>query len=112
MRRLGDGNCTGDVVRAGKITVDVEQHRVIIDGELINLSPTEFRLLHFLMTRPDRVSSRNQLLDNVWGERVYIEDRTVDVHIRRLRKILEQYQCDNYISTVRGVGYRFTGPRG
>jgi len=110
LRRINDSPLSGDVVTAGKITIDSEQHRISIDNEFVDFSPTEFRLLHFLLTHPDRVFERNQLLDNVWGEQVYVEDRTVDVHIRRLRKVLESYDCDQYITTVRGVGYRFTGP--
>ena len=108
LRRLGDSRYEGDIVTAGKITIDTEQHRITIEGRPVDFSPTEFRLLHFLMTHPDRVFARDQLLDNVWGERVYVEDRTVDVHIRRLRKVLEKYDCDHYINTVRGVGYRFS----
>jgi len=109
IRRLAKDAVIGDVVNAGRIRIDTEQHRVTIDDQNINLSPTEFRLLHFLMSHPDRVFDRNQLLDNVWGTQVYVEDRTVDVHIRRLRKVLESYDCDHYIATVRGVGYRFVG---
>ena len=109
IRRLSDHPMSGDVVSSGKISIDTEQHRITIDGADVNFSPTEFRLLHFLMTHPDRVFGRNQLLDNVWGEQVYVEDRTVDVHIRRLRKVLENHDCDHYITTVRGVGYRFVG---
>ncbi|MFT6099730.1 MAG: two-component system phosphate regulon response regulator PhoB [Arenicella sp.] len=93
---------------AGKISIDTTQHRVLIDSKSVDFSPTEFRLLHFLLSHPDRVFARDQLLDNVWGDQVYVEDRTVDVHIRRLRKVLEPYQCDTYIDTVRGVGYRFS----
>ncbi len=110
LRRLSDTRSSADVVSAGKITIDSEQHRVLIDGENVDFSPTEFRLLHFLLTHPDRVFARDQLLDNVWGDQVYVEDRTVDVHIRRLRKVLEPHQCDTYINTVRGVGYRFSLP--
>ncbi len=110
LRRLGDTHLAGDIVSAGKITIDTEQHRITIGDQAVDFSPTEFRLLHFLLTHPDRVFGRNQLLDNVWGEQVYVEDRTVDVHIRRLRKVLEQYDCDHYITTVRGVGYRFVVP--
>ena len=72
------------------------------------MGPTEFRLLHFFMTHPERVYSRGQLLDNVWGNNVYIEDRTVDVHIRRLRKVLAGHGYDTLIQTVRGAGYRFS----
>ena len=107
LRRLQNSNMENGIVSAGRITIDPDQHRVTIDGKIVDLSPTEFRLLHFLLTRPDRVFGRNQLLDNVWGEQIYVEDRTVDVHIRRLRKVLEPSGCDDYITTVRGVGYRF-----
>jgi len=108
LRRLTDKQPSTDIVSAGKITIDSEQHRVLIDESNVDFSPTEFRLLHFLMTHQDRVFARDQLLDNVWGDQVYVEDRTVDVHIRRLRKVLEPYECDRYINTVRGVGYRFS----
>jgi len=109
MRRLSDNQVEiKGVVSAGKIKIDSSQHRILIDGENVDFSPTEFRLLHFLLTHPNRAFDRNQLLDNVWGDQVYVEDRTVDVHIRRLRKVLEPYQCDQYINTVRGVGYRFS----
>ena len=110
LRRLSNNQLSSDIVSAGKITIDSDQHRVIIGGENVDFSPTEFRLLHFLLTHPDRVFARDQLLDNVWGNQVYVEDRTVDVHIRRLRKVLEPHQCDDYINTVRGVGYRFSLP--
>jgi len=108
LRRLSNDSATKGVVSAGKITIDTNQHRVLIDSQNVDLSPTEFRLLHFLLSHPDRVFGRDQLLDNVWGDQVYVEDRTVDVHIRRLRKVLKPYECDEYINTVRGVGYRFS----
>jgi two-component system phosphate regulon response regulator PhoB len=108
LRRLNNNQVAGDIVSVGKITIDATEHRVTIDQKPVDLSPTEFRLLHFLLTRADRVFGRNQLLDSVWGQQVYVEDRTVDVHIRRLRKVLEKFDCDHYISTVRGVGYRFS----
>jgi two-component system phosphate regulon response regulator PhoB len=82
-------------------------HRVHGNGANIELGPTEFRLLHFFMTHPERVYSRSQLLDHVWGDHVFVEERTVDVHIRRLRKALEDSGCDKFIQTVRGSGYRF-----
>lgn len=97
-----------DMVEAGKIKIDTETHRVTIGESYLNLSPTEFRLLHFFVTHQERVFSRTQLLDQVWGEHIYVEERTVDVHIRRLRKVLEEFDCDNYIQTVRSVGYRFS----
>jgi len=110
LRRQSDDSATTDTATVGKITIDVTQHQVLISAEPVNVSPTEFRLLHYLLTHPDRVFARDQLLDNVWGNQTYVEDRTVDVHIRRLRKLLEPYQCDDYIHTVRGVGYRFSLP--
>lgn len=96
------------VVHAGVIELDIAGHRVVADGADVKLGPTEFRLLKFLMTHPDRVYSRTQLLDRVWGANVYVEERTVDVHIRRLRKALAANEADNYIQTVRGAGYRFS----
>ncbi len=108
LRRLSDNDVPSDIISVGRIKVDTMQHRVTIDANNVDLSPTEFRLLHFLLSHPDRVFGRDQLLDNVWGDRVYVEDRTVDVHIRRLRKVLEPHNCDTYIDTVRGVGYRFS----
>ena len=76
-------------------------------GNLVDLGPTEFRLLHFFMTHKDKVYSRSRLLDKVWGTNVFIEERTVDVHIRRLRKALEPHGVDGMVQTVRGAGYRF-----
>jgi len=99
-----------DVVQALQfeaLTLDMKSHRLIIEDERVDLGPTEFRLLHFFMKHPERAYSRGQLLDQVWGDTVYIEERTVDVHIRRLRKALEATENDSLIQTVRGVGYRF-----
>ena len=81
------------------------------DGAPVQLGPTEFRLLKFLMARPERVHSRAQLLDQVWGDHVYIEERTVDVHIRRLRLALEPFGAQDLIETVRGAGYRIAAPK-
>lgn len=92
----------------GSLVLDTKSHRVAVDGERIELGPTEFRLLHFFMKNPERAYGRSQLLDYVWGDTVYIEERTVDVHIRRLRKALEPSGNDNLVQTVRGVGYRFS----
>jgi len=108
LRRINVDNFPDSVINAGKITIQPDQHRVQIDGAEVEFSPTEFRLLFFLANNPNRVYARNQLLDNVWGEHVYVDDRTVDVHIRRVRKVLEPFDCDNYIRTIRGVGYRFS----
>ncbi len=98
----------GEVVRSGVLGLDVAGHRVSADGTELKLGPTEYKLLKFLMTHPDRVYSRTQLLDRVWGANVYVEERTVDVHVRRLRKALAAEDADKYIQTVRGAGYRFS----
>ncbi len=97
-------------LEAGRLVLNVTSHRVTAGGEEVSLGPTEFRLLRFLMARPERVFSRSQLLDRVWGGNVYVEERTVDVHIRRLRKALEPSGTDGYVQTVRGAGYRFSPP--
>ena len=97
-----------DVLTMGKLELDALGHRVSSEGNAIRLGPTEYRLLEFLMTHPDRVYSRAQLLDRVWGANVYVEERTVDVHIRRLRKALSNTSADEYIQTIRGSGYRFS----
>ena len=89
--------------------LDPVAHRVSINNNSLDLGPTEFRLLHFFMTHTERVYSREQLLDNVWGTNVYVEDRTVDVHIRRLRKAISGEGHEDFIQTVRGSGYRFSG---
>ncbi|HZP85461.1 MAG TPA: phosphate regulon transcriptional regulator PhoB [Burkholderiales bacterium] len=99
---------TDDVVQVGDLLLDPATHRVSAHGEQIHLGPTEFRLLHFLMTHPERVHSRTQLLDQVWGDHVFVEERTVDVHIRRLRKALEACRQDRLVQTVRGTGYRLS----
>jgi len=90
------------------LLLDPTSQRVTHDNETLNLSPTEFRLLHYFMLHVDRVFSRGQLLDQVWGNQVYVEERTVDVHIRRLRKILEPYSLAELVQTVHGRGYRFS----
>ena len=99
---------TEDPVEVGGLKLDPISHRVFGDGKALDLGPTEFRLLHFLMTHPERVYSRSQLLDHVWGDHVFVEERTVDVHIRRLRGALEQSGHDRLIQTVRGAGYRLS----
>ncbi|MBV8125439.1 MAG: phosphate regulon transcriptional regulator PhoB [Burkholderiaceae bacterium] len=96
------------VVEVGRLTLDPGTRRVSSDGVEIKLGPTEFRLLHFFMTHPERVHSRSQLLDRVWGDHVFIEERTVDVHVKRLRESLEKVNCQRMIETVRGAGYRLT----
>lgn len=95
-------------VDAEGLSLDQAGHRVTADGRNVPLGPTEYRLLAHLMTHPDRVFTRGQLLDRVWGGNVYVEERTVDVHIRRLRKSLEPSGYDRFVQTVRGAGYRFS----
>ncbi|MGZ8095325.1 MAG: phosphate regulon transcriptional regulator PhoB [Methylosarcina sp.] len=95
-------------IALGDMVLDTEQHRLAIGEQQLEVSPTEFRLMQFFMTHPDKVYSRTQLLDQVWGRSVYIEERTVDVHIRRLRKILAEYGREDLVQTVRGFGYRFS----
>ena len=97
-----------EVIAAGGLMLDAAGHRVTVGPSTVPLGPTEYRLLSFFMTHPERVYSRSQLLDRVWGGNVYVEERTVDVHIRRLRKALEEFDCDKFIQTVRGAGYRFS----
>jgi len=99
---------TDDAVELGGLAIDPATHRVTARGAPIGVGPTEFRLLHFLMTHPERVHSRAQLLDQVWGDHVFVEERTVDVHIRRLRKALEPSGLDRLVQTVRGSGYRLS----
>lgn len=96
------------LVNQGDLVLDVAQHRLTIGDKPLDVSPTEFRLMQFFMTHPDKVYSRTQLLDQVWGRSVYIEERTVDVHIRRLRKILSEHGREELVQTVRGFGYRFS----
>jgi len=97
-----------EVLQVARLRIDTQTHRASVADQPLDLSPTEFRLLLFFVSHPERVYSRSQLLDEVWGNQAYIEERTVDVHIRRLRKILEPHHCDDLIQTVRSVGYRFS----
>ncbi len=99
---------TEEPVEIAGLRLDPSTHRVSGGNTPINLGPTEFRLLHFLMTHPERVHSRAQLLDHVWGDHVFVEERTVDVHIRRLRSALEPLSFEHLVQTVRGAGYRFS----
>jgi len=96
------------VVEIGGLRIDPATRRVARDGVDVRVGATEFRLLHFFMTHPERVHSRAQLLDRVWGDHVFIEERTVDVHVKRLREALSPVQCAHMIETVRGAGYRLT----
>ncbi|HEY9323057.1 MAG TPA: phosphate regulon transcriptional regulator PhoB [Candidatus Methylopumilus sp.] len=99
---------TEDLLKINGLELDPVSHRVTGNNKPLEMGPTEFRLLHFFMSNPERVYSRSQLLDKVWGSQIFIEDRTVDVHIRRLRNILAQSQHENLIQTIRGSGYRFS----
>lgn len=108
LRRSGKGGEGAFRIAVGDLILDAEQHRLTIGNRPVELSPTEFRLMRFFMSHPDKVYSRSQLLDQVWGRSVYIEERTVDVHIRRLRKVLADYSREDLIQTVRGFGYRFS----
>jgi len=106
LRRAGSSD--SEIVVTGQIELDAAAHRVSVGDREVHLGPTEYRLLEYLMTHANRVYSRNQLLDRVWGANVYVEERTVDVHVRRLRKVLTEYGVERYIQTVRGSGYRFS----
>lgn len=107
LRRTGKLQGSTSIV-LGDLTLDTDQHRLTVGDQQLEVSPTEFRLMHFFMTHPDKVYSRTQLLDQVWGRSVYIEERTIDVHIRRLRKILAEHNREELVQTVRGFGYRFS----
>ncbi len=96
------------VIKIEGLAIDPVSHRITADEQAVEMGPTEYRLLEFFMTHQDRAYSRAQLLDQVWGGSVYVEDRTVDVHIRRLRKALEPHRYDHLVQTVRGTGYRFS----
>ena len=106
--RRGQSAGADELLSAEGLQLDPASHRVRGDGDDIQLGPKEFKLLQFFMSHPERVYSRSQLLDRVWGGNVYVEERTVDVHIRRLRKALEPGHFDHFIQTVRGAGYRFS----
>jgi two-component system phosphate regulon response regulator PhoB len=111
LRRSGRVH-NGDVLEVNGVKIDQSSHRVTLDGEPVNMGPTEYKLLNFFMLHQDRVFSRSQLLDQVWGNSVYVEERTVDVHIRRLRKALQLPESNkdygDLVQTVRGAGYRFS----
>jgi two-component system phosphate regulon response regulator PhoB len=107
LRRSASAGNAG-TIEAGGLTLDTASHRVTAGDQTVALGPTEYRLLQFFMEHPERVYTRGQVLDRVWGGNVYVEERTVDVHIRRLRKALEPHASDGLIQTVRGSGYRFS----
>ena len=106
--RRANPTCLADEIEIQGLKLDPVSHRVSLGGEQLNMGPTEFKLLHFFMTPTERVFSREQLLDQVWGTNVYVEDRTVDVHIRRLRKAITGLGHEKFVQTVRGSGYRFS----
>lgn len=105
--RRSRGRAENEVLSAGPITLDAAAHSVVIKGDQVDIGNTEFKLLSFFMSHPGRVYSRAKLLDFVWGQNVYVEERTVDVHILRLRKILKPFGLEGMVHTVRGAGYRF-----
>ncbi len=105
-RAKADGS--PDRIEIAGLCLDGAGHRVSADGQTLQVAPTEYRLLHFFMTHPDRAFSRSQLLDRVWGDQVFVEERTVDVHVRRLREALEPTGHARLLQTVRGLGYRFS----
>lgn len=109
LRRSADFSDQAELTR-GKLTIDLNGHRLLVDDDEVSLGHTEFKLLAFFMQHPGRVYSRTQLLDNVWGPGTFIEERTVDVHILRLRKCLKPYAADSMLETVRGAGYRLSAP--
>ena len=102
-----NGSMDSEVLTTGIISLDLGQHQLIIDEVTVDIGPTEYRLLEFFMKKSDRVYTREQLLDRVWGRNVYVEERTVVVHILRLRKLLTPFGLDGWVQTVRGAGYRF-----
>jgi len=108
LRRVSNHQVTEEIIEFEGLVLNEKSHRVTSNQKPINVGPIEFKLLHFFMSHPERVFSRAQLLDNVWGNDVYVEERTVDVHIRRLRKALEIDGHDHMVQTVRGSGYRFS----
>ena len=105
--RRSVGDTPSEQFNVGVVGLDSASHRVFVEGQPVTLGPTEFRLLRFFMSNPDRVYSRDQILDHVWGHSAYLDERTVDVHIRRLRKAIAPVG-ERYVQTVRGVGYRFS----
>ena len=102
------GKMSSNIIEVAGLTLNPETYRISINQKDIEVSPTEFKLLHFFISHPERVYSRSSLLDHVWGQNKYVEERTVDVHIRRLRKTLAPFDFDKHIQTVRSIGYRFS----
>ena len=108
LMRRAHGEDSAGVIEIAGLRIDSAAHRVFAGEHIVPIGPTEYRLLHFFLTHPERVYSRSQLLDHVWGGGVYVEERTVDVHIRRLRMTLMPFALDGCVQTVRGSGYRFS----
>lgn len=108
LRRAGGVVAAEQAIEIGGIRLDMASHRVTVRGETVKLGPTEYKILLFFMEHPERVFSRTQMLDAVWGHQVVVEERTIDVHMRRLRKALEPFGVQDYVQTVRGSGYRFS----
>ena len=106
--RRSTAGASDEPIEVGGLQLDKASHRVSVGERTVVLGPTEYRMLEFFMTHPERVYSREQLLDRIWGGNVYVEERTIDVHIRRLRKALEEFGHDRLVQTVRGSGYRFS----
>lgn len=109
--RRTSGQDSDGVLAAGRIRLNAASHRLYIDDQCVDIGPTEFRLLRFFMSHPERVYNRAQLLDHLWSRDALVEERTVDVHVLRLRKLLKPHGCAGVIQTVRGVGYRFSVAR-
>ncbi|EQD58149.1 phosphate regulon transcriptional regulatory protein PhoB, partial [mine drainage metagenome] len=107
LRRSG-GAALDHIVEFDALKLDQQGQRITVGGQTVPLGPTEYRMLEFFMTHPERVFSRDQLLDRLWGGNVYVEERTIDVHVRRLRKSLEKFGVERFVQTVRGSGYRFS----
>lgn len=108
LRRTDPAVSEEKVIESGRLKMDTASHRITVEGKTVKMGPTEYKLLLFFMEHQERVFTRTQLLDSVWGHQVIVEERTVDVHIRRLRKALAPFGIENYIQTVRGAGYRFS----
>ena len=106
--RRSQGLSVDTTISRGPMVIDLENNTLLINNENVSIGQTEFRLLHYFMRKPERIHSRSQLLDQVWGQSTFIDERTVDVHILRLRKILKPLGLDKMLKTVRGAGYRFT----
>lgn len=107
LRRHNPESSNNNTIYAGKLRLDIDRHCVMVNDTKLDIGPTEFKMLYFFMSNQGIVFSRSKIIDHVWGNHVYIEERTVDTHIGRLRKTLQPHDCDSYIKTERGAGYRF-----